>query len=128
MAMLRDYVSEKYGERVVYQGGLKIYTTLDLDMQKAANKAYQEGMKEREANVQAALVALDVSNGDIRALIGGRDFALSNYNRVFSERQPGSTFKPFLYSLAMEWGMTQAEQIKCEEVEFKLPTGDTLYP
>jgi 1A family penicillin-binding protein len=128
IAMVRDYVSEKYGERVVYQGGLKIYTTLDLDMQKAANKAYQEGMKEREANVQAALVALDVSNGDIRALIGGRDFALSNYNRVFSERQPGSTFKPFLYSLAMEWGMTQAEQIKCEEVEFKLPTGDTYAP
>jgi 1A family penicillin-binding protein len=128
IAMVRDYVSEKYGERVVYQGGLKIYTTLDLDMQKAANKAYQEGMKEREANVQAALVALDVSNGDIRALIGGRDFALSNYNRVFSERQPGSTFKPFLYSLAMEWGMTQAEQIKCEEVEFKLPTGDTYTP
>jgi membrane carboxypeptidase/penicillin-binding protein len=128
IAMVRDYVSEKYGERVVYQGGLKIYTTLDLDMQKAANKAYQAGMKEREADVQAALVALDVSNGDIRALIGGRDFALSNYNRVFSERQPGSTFKPFLYSLAMEWGMTQAEQIKCEEVEFKLPTGDTYTP
>ena len=113
---------------MVYQGGLKIYTTLDLDMQKAAQKAYQEGMREREANVQAALVALDVSNGHIRALIGGRDFALSNYNRVFSKRQPGSTFKPFLYSLAMEWGMTEADQIKCEEVEFRLPDGDTYTP
>lgn len=128
VAMVRDYLSEKYGERMVYQGGLKIYTTLDLDMQKAANKAYREGMQEREANVQAALVALDVSNGHIRALIGGRDFALSNYNRVFSERQPGSTFKPFLYSLAIEWGMSEADQIKCEEVAFKLPNGDTYAP
>ncbi|KUG02847.1 multimodular transpeptidase-transglycosylase [hydrocarbon metagenome] len=128
IAMVRDYLSKKYGERMVYQGGMKIYTTLDLDMQKAANRAYKEGMKEREADVQAALVALDATNGHIRALIGGRDFASSNYNRVFSERQPGSTFKPFLYSLAIEWGLTEAYMMKCEKVEFKLPTGDTYEP
>ncbi len=128
IAMVRDYLSSKYGDRMVYQGGLRAYTTLDLDMQKAANKAYQEGMQEREANVQAALVALDVSNGHIRALIGGRNFALSTYNRVFSERQPGSTFKPFLYSLALERGMNQAQQIKCERVEFGIPNGDIYVP
>lgn len=128
IAMVRDYLSEKYGERMVYQGGMKIYTTLDLNMQKAANKAYQEGMQEREADVQAALVALDTTNGQIRALIGGRDFATSNYNRVFSERQPGSTFKPFLYSLALEWGLTEAYRMKCEQVEFTLPNGDTYEP
>ncbi len=128
IAMVRDYLSEKYGERMVYQGGMKIYTTLDLDMQKAANKAYQEGMQEREADVQAALVALDTTNGQIRALIGGRDFANSTYNRVFSERQPGSTFKPFMYSLAIEWGLTEAYMMKCEPVKFELPNGDTYEP
>jgi 1A family penicillin-binding protein len=128
IALVRQYLAEKYGERQVYQGGLKIYTTLDLDMQKAANKAYQAGMLEREADVQGALVALDVSNGEIRALIGGRDFASSNYNRVFAERQPGSTFKPFLYSLAIDWGITQADMIKCEQVEFTLPNGDSYQP
>ncbi len=128
IAMVRDYLSEKYGERMVYQGGMKIYTTLDLDMQKAANKAYQEGMQEREAEVQAALVAMDTTNGQIRALIGGRDFASSTYNRVFSERQPGSTFKPFMYSLAIEWGLTEAYMMKCEPVKFELPNGDTYEP
>jgi len=128
IAMVRDYLSEKYGERMVYQGGMKIYTTLDLDMQKAANQAYKGGMADREEGVQAALVALDVSNGQIRALIGGRDFASSTYNRVFSERQPGSTFKPFLYSLAVQWGLTQADMMKCEWVKFELPDGDTYEP
>ncbi len=128
IAMVRDYLSDKYGERMVYQGGMKIYTTLDLEMQKAANQAYQKGMEAREAEVQAALVALDTSNGQVRALIGGRNFASSTYNRVFSERQPGSTFKPFMYSLAVEWGLTEAYMMKCEPVEFELPNGDTYEP
>ncbi len=128
VAMVRDYLSNKYGERMVYQGGMKVYTTLDMDMQKAANTAYQAGMKDKEEGVQAALVALDVKNGQIRALIGGRDFQSSTYNRVFSERQPGSTFKPFMYSLAIEWGLTPADQMKCEKVEFKLDTGDVYAP
>ncbi len=128
IAMVRDYLSKNYGERMVYQGGMKIYTSLDLDMQKAANQAYQAGMKEREADVQAALAALDTSNGQIRAIIGGRDFASSTYNRVFSERQPGSTFKPFMYSLAIDWGLTEAYMMKCEPVKFGLPNGDTYEP
>lgn len=128
IAMVRDYLSKKYGERMVYQGGLKVYTSLDMDMQKAANTAYREGMKDKEQGVQASLVALDVTNGQIRALIGGRDYQTSNYNRVFSERQPGSTFKPFMYSLAIEWGLTPADQMKCEKVEFKLDNGDIYKP
>jgi len=128
IAMVKDYLSEKYGERTVYQGGLRVYTTLDLDMQRAANKAYSEGMENREKDLQAALVALDVSNGQIRALIGGRDFAESSYNRVFSRRQPGSTFKPFMYSLAIMWGFTAADMLMCEEVEYKLPNGDIYRP
>jgi len=128
VAMVRDYLREKYGDSMVYRGGLKIHTTLDLDMQQAANKAYLEGMKNQNPNLQLALAALDVSSGQIRALVGGRDFNASGYNRAFSYRQPGSTFKPFVYSLAIEQGLTAASLIKCEEREYELSNGDTYKP
>lgn len=128
MSMVKDYLSKKYGERMVYQGGLHVFTTLDLDMQKAANNAYNEGMKNRDPLLQAALVAVDVSNGQIRALIGGRNFSASSYNRVYSNRQPGSTFKPFMYSLAMESGFTPASMIKCEEIKYNLSDGSEYVP
>jgi len=128
ITMVKDYVSKKYGERMVYQGGLKIYTTLDLDMQKAANDAVEEGMSNRPDELQAALIAMDVKTGQIRALIGGRDYSQSTYNRVFAERQPGSTFKPIMYSLAVKWGISAADMIKCEEVEYELPNGETYKP
>ncbi|MDD4802612.1 MAG: PBP1A family penicillin-binding protein [Syntrophomonas sp.] len=128
IAMVRDYLRDKYGDSMVYQGGFKVYTSLDLDMQKAANNAYLEGMKKQNANLQLALVAMDVNNGQIRALVGGRDYNASNYNRAYSKRQPGSTFKPFVYSLAVEWGLTPATMMMCEEKEYKLITGDTYKP
>ncbi len=128
VAMVREHLREQYGDSVVYKGGLKVYTTLDLDMQKAANTAYLEGMKNQNADLQVALAALDVKNGQIRALVGGRDFNASSYNRVYSKRQPGSTFKPFVYSLAIERGLTPASLIPCEEKEFELPNGDIYKP
>ncbi|QGT99234.1 Multimodular transpeptidase-transglycosylase [Candidatus Syntrophocurvum alkaliphilum] len=128
IATVRDYLINKFGERKVFQGGLRVYTTLDLDMQKAAELAYYQGMKDRDKNLQAALVALDNSNGHIRALIGGRDYATSTYNRVFSRRQPGSTFKPFVYALAIDSGFTLADKIMCEKVEYTLPNSDVYIP
>ncbi len=128
VAMVREHLREQYGDSVVYQGGLKIYTTLDLDMQKAANNAYLEGMKNQNPDLQVALAALDASNGQIRAMVGGRDFNTSSYNRVFSTRQPGSTFKPFVYSLAIERGYTPASMLTCEEKEFQLTNGDVYKP
>jgi 1A family penicillin-binding protein len=128
IAMVKDYLSNKYGERMVYQGGLHVFTTLDLDMQQAADNAYNEGMKNRDPILQAAMAAVDVSNGQIRALIGGRNFSTSSYNRVYSNRQPGSTFKPFMYSLAMESDFTPANMIKCEEVKYTLPDGSEYVP
>ncbi|NLB51958.1 MAG: PBP1A family penicillin-binding protein [Syntrophomonadaceae bacterium] len=127
-AMVTDYLVEKYGERTVYQEGMKIYTTLDLSMQRAANQSYADGMKDRPADLQAALVAVDPANGYIKALIGGRDYTKAPFNRVFADRQPGSTFKPFMYSLAVDWGITQADMFMCEEYEYKLITGDLYRP
>lgn len=120
VAMVRNYLQEKYGERIIYQGGLKVYSSLDLDMQNAANQAVQNGMQNRDLKLQAALVAVDAKNGQIRALVGGRDYSQSQLNHAYARRQPGSTFKPFVYSLAIEQGMTAADQIMCEEVEFNI--------
>jgi len=128
MAMVIDYLTERYGHRSVFQGGMRIYTTLDLDLQQVANQAYVEQSRNWPENLQAALVALDPDNGQIRALIGGRDFQKSAYNRVYSKRQPGSTFKPFMYSLALASGYTSADKIRCEEVEFQLIDGSIYRP
>lgn len=128
IAMVKDYLSKKYGERMVFQGGLQVYTTLDINMQKNAEEAYQEGMADKPEDLQAALIALDPSNGHIRALIGGRNFGLSTYNRVYAKRQPGSTFKPFMYSLAIDSGFTAADMVMCDEVEYNLPDGTVYHP
>jgi penicillin-binding protein 1B len=93
----------------------KIYTTLDLNLQKAANDAVMAGMKQVDDIVrrqkrfrnapfvapQCALIALDPNTGEIKALVGGRNYGASQLNRVLSERQPGSIFKPFVYAAAL---------------------------
>lgn len=118
----RDLVA-RFGEARVYEGGLKVYTTIDLDMQRAADAEVQRVLKDLDrrratrarmspGTLQAALVALDPRNGEVRALIGGRDFIQSNYNRaIYAKRQPGSAFKPFIYAAALEAGYTPATVI-----------------
>jgi penicillin-binding protein 1B len=95
--------------------GLSLYTTLDPDMQAAAQAAVRTGLeelekrfkklrtKEGEEPLQAALIALDPHTGSIRALVGGRDYQVSQFNRVVqASRQPGSLFKPFVYLAAFQ--------------------------
>ena len=95
--------------------GLSLYTTLDPDMQGAAQAAVLKGLEELEKTykrlrtkegqepLQAALIALDPHTGSIRALVGGRDYQVSQFNRVVqAKRQPGSLFKPFVYLAAFE--------------------------
>jgi penicillin-binding protein 1A len=133
---LRVQLDAKFG-RDLYEGGLRVYTTLDLDMQEAAERALESQLDAIEAGVysngkfpgrttyreyiesskasgedhpyspylQGALVTLEASSGYIRAMIGGRDFDDSKYNRATQAiRQPGSTFKPFVYSAAVRAG------------------------
>ena len=128
VAMVRNYLRKNYGDRQIYQGGLRIYSTLDLDMQRAANLAVQNGMQNRPADLQTALVAVDTANSQIRALVGGKNYRASQLNRVYAKRQPGSTFKPFVYSLAIQQGWRAADQIMCEEVEFKVAGSPTYRP
>jgi penicillin-binding protein 1A len=116
---VRRFLVQRFGWERVYQGGLKVYTTVDLDMQKVAEAEIARGIADIEkrqarraesgdANLlQAALVALDPKTGEVRAMVGGRDFDASNFNRATqARRQPGSAFKPFVYAAALEQGFS----------------------
>jgi len=111
---VRRYVQDKYGADVLYKEGLAIYTTLNLNMQKAARDAMEKGLSELEERgkyehgvVQGALYSMDVKTGAIRAMVGGRDYNKSEFNRATqSRRQAGSAFKPLIYTAAFDKGMT----------------------
>jgi penicillin-binding protein 1A len=84
----------------------EVHTTFVPELQDAAERAVSEGLRRfGDAHLQAALVAVDPETGDIRAMVGGRDFRESQFNRAArSRRQPGSAFKPFLFAAALEGG------------------------
>ncbi len=132
---VRQELVARFGTDRVYEDGLRVFTTLDWPMQVAADGAVADGLAnvekrraqwqagrrrpkptaataESEAPLQAALIALDPSTGEIRAMVGGRDFGDSSFNRaVQARRQPGSAFKPFVYASALEAGFTPASLI-----------------
>ncbi|MBX5436121.1 MAG: PBP1A family penicillin-binding protein [Alicyclobacillaceae bacterium] len=101
----------------LYQGNYQITTSLDPVLQQAAERAIHTTLP-AGGSLQAALVALDPHTGAIRALVGGRDFATSPYNRVLATRQPGSTFKAILYATALGSGWTPAHQVDSEPTTF----------
>ncbi len=109
----------------LYRGDLHIKTTLDPLLQQAAERAISTTLADTKG-LQAALVALDPRTGAIQAMVGGRDYRTSPYNRVFAERQPGSTFKALLYAAALEHGWTPARQINSEVTTFMYDQ-DKLY-
>src|SRR3989338_3315962 len=105
-------ISEKYGEKLVERGGLKVITSLDYDKQKIAEKAVFDGMEavEKSGGSNAALVALDPHTGEILAMVGSRDYFNEELdcqvNVTTRPRQPGSSFKPIVYAAAFEKGFT----------------------
>ena len=117
--MVRDHLLEKFSESDLSDQSYRIYTTLDPSLQRAATEAVQIGMQgvdkllarkyalwKKQGQVvppvQVALVVLDPRTGEIRALIGGRDYGESQLNHALSHRQPGSAFKPFVYAAAFD--------------------------
>ncbi len=106
---VESQLQEKYGEKLGTEG-LQIFTTLDVDLQRRAQKSVTDGLANleksyrrlrnasREGPLQGALIVIDPGTGAVRALVGGRDYAVSQFNRVTqAHRQPGSLFKPFVY-------------------------------
>jgi len=109
----------------IYRGGFKIYTTLDLDMQKAAEESFRKYMPQGTKDArgvtqpQGALVAIEPSTGYIKALVGGRDWSETQLNRAYQvKRQPGSAFKIFLYTAVIDSGHPVTETKMCEPVEY----------
>ncbi|MCL2143991.1 MAG: transglycosylase domain-containing protein [Endomicrobia bacterium] len=130
---LRIMLEPKYGTNVLLRGGLSIYTTLDMQVQTAAEKALEEELEKFDANrikafeksgkepvkVQGSIIAIDIKTGAIRAMVGGRDFKETQFNRATqAKRQPGSSFKPFVYLAALEAGLNAATLLDDEPMVF----------
>jgi penicillin-binding protein 1A len=112
---VKQQLVEQFGSERVSEGGLQVYTTIDLTMQQAAEAAVQKSLAEIDRTLtakapssdplQAALIAIDPASGAVRALVGGREYDRSSYDRATqARRQPGSAFKPFVYAAALEGG------------------------
>jgi 1A family penicillin-binding protein len=120
--------------RNILTAGYVIDSTIDVDMQNAAEKAFAAGLGKGRVDQkgveqpQGALVAIDPSNGFIKALVGGRDFTKSQYNRAYqARRQPGSAMKPFLYTALIDANIPPTSVQICEEVEFRGAGPQSVY-
>ena len=114
---LKRELAENYSNAILTGEGFRIFTSLDLHLQKMADKALADGLKRLEAGypklrkkgeedrLEGAIVVIKPQTGEIKAMVGGRDYQKSQFNRVFQAmRQPGSTFKPFTYLAALMYG------------------------
>ncbi|MCD6098659.1 PBP1A family penicillin-binding protein [bacterium] len=148
---VRQYLEKKYGEKFIYEKGLKVYTTLDYNMQKIAEKYFNENIDRlqhwiekihhpddpdytevvfdstvgdtvrRYKQLQGAMLAMDPRTGEIRVMIGGRDFTKSKFNRaVQALRQPGSAFKPFTFTTAIDNGYRPCDKIDDSPIVLKV--------
>ena len=115
----------KYGKDEVYSGGMQIYTTLDLKLQ---NKA-KEAINGLNKNVMGALVCLESETGEVLALMGGKDFEASKFNRATQAiRQPGSSFKPIVYAAAMEEDVMPSDHFLDAPITFRKGKGKGWSP
>jgi penicillin-binding protein 1B len=120
--MVKAQLLTQFSESDLLSRGYRVYTTLDLDLQQTASDGARVGLVELDRQVkqqrdrrkksppdtikpQVALVALDPSTGDVKALVGGRGYNESQLNHVLARRQPGSSFKPFVYAAALNSGV-----------------------
>jgi penicillin-binding protein 1A len=132
--LIKKQSIEILGVNRIYKGGLNIYTTLSWSLQKAAEKAVTDGLDHiarrmhaknlPASDLQAALTCVDNQTGGILAMIGGKDFSSSAFNRaVDAHRQPGSAFKPLIYALAIENGLEQNHMLLDAPIVFSSAEG-----
>ncbi len=120
--MVKEQLLAQFSERDLISQSYRVYTTLDLDLQCAASEAVRIGIEEVDEQVarrnkqlhlpaaepnqpQVAVVVLDPHTGALKALVGGRNYGVSQLNHVLARRQPGSSFKPFVYAAALSSGV-----------------------
>jgi penicillin-binding protein 1A len=154
---IRQTLQARFG-RDLYERGLRVFTTLDLDIQQAAERALETQLEAIENGaygryphrtfaqylatadggaegrtttpyLQGAMVAMDVETGAVRAMVGGRDFDDSKFNRATQAlRQPGSTFKPFVYAAAIRAGHSPNEMLEDAPISLPQPDGTVWEP
>jgi penicillin-binding protein 1A len=113
---VKDQLVEHYGAGNVFGGGLRVTTTIDLDLQEKARAAIEKVLKNPEGPA-AALVAIDPKTGAVKAMFGGRNFRESQFNLAAqAERQPGSAFKPIVLATAMREGISPATEVVSKPV------------
>jgi penicillin-binding protein 1A len=139
---IRKVMTDRFGYEATFNGGLRVYTSLDSRMQAAAEEAINTQLsrldKQRAKSsrlapsvlpeqLQGALLSMNASTGEIYALVGGRSYNESKFDRAIdARRQPGSAFKPIVYAAAVEAGMTPATLIDAQESIFGTPQGPYL--
>lgn len=123
--MVKEYLATKYGETAVENGGLKIITTLDSNLQEIAEETvskYAKINKEKYKATNASLVSIDPKTGNLLALVGSKDYFNvadeGNFNVAIANRQPGSAFKPFAYATALSKGYPDDTAIFDLKTEF----------
>ncbi|MEW5746123.1 MAG: PBP1A family penicillin-binding protein [Nitrospirota bacterium] len=113
--LVRQQLSRRYGD-ALFTGGFHIQSTINSTLQSLAERAVRKGVRDIEMRsgrgVEAALVAIDMRTGAIKAMVGGVDYRRSQFNRAtMALRQPGSAFKPFVYAAALEQGMSGSDRV-----------------
>jgi penicillin-binding protein 1B len=126
--MVKDHLLDRFSESDLLSQSFRVYTTLDPELQRAASAAVDLGAKNIDTQLakryarwkkegqpapqaQIAIIVLDPHSGEIKALVGGRDYGESQLNHILARRQPGSAFKPFVYAAAFEGGVDGVQPI-----------------
>lgn len=131
---VKDYLQEKYGDQAIEQGGYKVVTTLDWEKQQIAEEAVREGAKNNVTwnASNAALVAMDPKTGQILAMVGSKDYFDESIdgqvNVAIRDRQPGSSFKPYVYLTAFTKGYLPETMLYDVETEFDTGNGEGYKP
>jgi penicillin-binding protein 1A len=122
---VKDALVARYGAGRVFGGGLRVTTTIDMDLQLKARAAIEKVLR-NPAGPAAALVAIDPQTGAVKAMFGGRNFRASQFNLAAqARRQPGSSFKPIVLATAMEEGISPVTEIESKPVS--IDAGDRIW-
>lgn len=123
---VREQLLARYGAERVFGGGLRVTTSIDLELQERARAAIRKWLPD-EDGPSAALVAIDPRDGSVKAMVGGRNFRESQFNLAAqSRRQPGSTFKPFVLAAALRQGISPSTTLVSQPID--IPLGDRIFP
>ena len=136
---IRQKVEERFGSSILYSGGLNIFTSINTTLQGIAERALITGLDRLEPKLdrkhkhlqplQAAITVLDPATGHILAMVGGRDFSKSQFNRAWQAlRQPGSAFKPIVYATAIERGFSATDLLSDTPMSVKVDAKKTWTP